>query len=658
MSSLFNNMLNPGQWLLLALIPPAIVALYFLKLKRQPIVVPSTYLWHRTIEDLHVNSLWQKMRQNLLMYLQLLLIGLLMLACLRPSWNSRQLAQDRFVFLIDVSASMSATDVSPTRLEEAKKKVDQLIQQMKPGDAAMLISFSDRAKVEQPFTTMQRKLRRRLARIEPTQRGSDITEALTAAGGRANPGRTSESGTTDVQVADAMPADVYVFSDGGFRSIPEFSWGNLRPIFVPVGRETSSNLAITTFTAGKTSNKSDRLQAIAEVTHFGEQPVTFSAELYLDDELLDAAEYSVDANGSEGIEFNLDDVREGVLRLELICEDDFEADNTAHLAMNPPDEAKVLLVTEGNYALETVLRTEEQGDRSIVQVIAPEAMNDSDYKLSATDGIYDLIIFDQCQPLELPRANTLFIDALPPGDTWTAKEAVTAPQMIDVDMVHPLTKYVDFGDVRFAEAREINGPPGQRILMEMDIGPVGVVAPREGFEDFVLGFGLLSNGEGGERLANTDWRLRLSFPVFFRNLISYMGNVDQSAAAALGARPGDTISIKTKIPQNEITITSPQGHATTVARNRDNSHKFFGTHELGVYEVDDNDPNSERRFAVNLFDTVESDIRPKDSFETAWTEVKAQQAMETKQVDFWRWLLMLALIVLVVEWYVFNKRIV
>ena len=57
------------------LVPPAIVALYFLKLQRQPLEVPSTYLWHRTIEDLHVNSLWQRLRQNLLLFLQLLLVA-------------------------------------------------------------------------------------------------------------------------------------------------------------------------------------------------------------------------------------------------------------------------------------------------------------------------------------------------------------------------------------------------------------------------------------------------------------------------------------------------------------------------------------------------------------------------------------------------------
>src|ERR687892_594832 len=97
----FLNTLVWWQWGLLALVPPAIIALYFLKLKRQPLEVPSTYLWSRAIEDLHVNSLWQRLRQSLLLFLQLLLIVLLALTLLRPGWSGTELADDRIVLLID-----------------------------------------------------------------------------------------------------------------------------------------------------------------------------------------------------------------------------------------------------------------------------------------------------------------------------------------------------------------------------------------------------------------------------------------------------------------------------------------------------------------------------------------------------------------------------
>src|SRR3989442_14007557 len=117
----FINMLNWWQWGLLGLVPPAIIALYFLKLKRLPLAVPSTYLWSRAIEDLHVNSLWQRLRQSLLLFLQLLLIAILIFTLLRPGFQSSDLVGDRFVFLVDASASMAATDVPPSRLDSAKR---------------------------------------------------------------------------------------------------------------------------------------------------------------------------------------------------------------------------------------------------------------------------------------------------------------------------------------------------------------------------------------------------------------------------------------------------------------------------------------------------------------------------------------------------------
>src|SRR5580704_10016811 len=158
----FIPMLAWWQWLVLAAIPPAIVLLYFLKLKRQPLEVPSTYLWQRSIEDLHVNSIWQRLRRNLLLLLQLLIVLLAILALLRPGWRGTKLLDTRSIFLIDNSASMNATDVSPTRLDEAKRRIGELIDQMDSGAVAMLISFSDSARVEQSFTDNRRLLRRQL----------------------------------------------------------------------------------------------------------------------------------------------------------------------------------------------------------------------------------------------------------------------------------------------------------------------------------------------------------------------------------------------------------------------------------------------------------------------------------------------------------------
>src|SRR5208282_6903475 len=171
-----------------------IVLLYFLKLKRRPLEVPSTYLWHKSVEDLHVNSIWQRLRNNLLLYLQLAVVLFIVLALLRPSWHALRLSGSRLVVLIDNSASMQATDVKPSRLEEAKRRAGELIDQMHSGDTAMLISFSDNARVEQNFTDSRQQLREALATVKPSQHSTNLSEALKLAAGLVNPGMADKSG--------------------------------------------------------------------------------------------------------------------------------------------------------------------------------------------------------------------------------------------------------------------------------------------------------------------------------------------------------------------------------------------------------------------------------------------------------------------------------
>ncbi len=316
MSGLFD-FLSPAnfsfwQWGLLLAIPPLIVLLYFLKLKRQPLEVPSTYLWHRTIEDLHVNSLWQKLRQNLLLFLQLLILLLAILSLLRPGCSTSKLTEERYIFLIDTSASMSSTDVEPTRLEAAKQKLIELVDRdLRPGSVAMVISFSDRAIIEQPFTDNRRLLRRRINAIKPTERPSQLDEALRVAAGLANPGR-SGTDATDVAAAEAMPATLMIFSDGRFRSEPSFAMGNLKPIYVPVGIKGAINAGIVAFSVAQNPEKPDRIQVFARIQNFTTEDVDVTVNLYLgENELLDAAQVEMLAEGSGGVEFTVENVEQG-----------------------------------------------------------------------------------------------------------------------------------------------------------------------------------------------------------------------------------------------------------------------------------------------------------------------------------------------------------
>lgn len=244
--------LSWGSWALLGAVPIGILLLYFLKLRREPVEVPSTYLWSRTIEDLHVNSLLQRLRRSVLLFLQLLAVALAALALLRPGVRGETSGQGRMVFLLDNSASMQATDVqgATNRFELAKRLIGERIETMTDTDTAMLITFSDRPDTVQAFTSDRRRLRDALGRVEVTNHTTDIIGALKAADGLANPRRTSEVGNmNDIQVADAMPADLIVFSDGGFDAVTDFSLGNLIPTYVAIGSDKIENVAVTAFSA-------------------------------------------------------------------------------------------------------------------------------------------------------------------------------------------------------------------------------------------------------------------------------------------------------------------------------------------------------------------------------------------------------------------------
>src|SRR3954462_3338341 len=104
--SWFSNFLSPLTGIIAAAIAvPALLVLYFLKLRRREMPVSSTLLWKKAIQDLQVNAPFQKLRRNLLLLLQMLLLLLLVLALSRPVANYSPGAGQSTVIIIDRSAS-------------------------------------------------------------------------------------------------------------------------------------------------------------------------------------------------------------------------------------------------------------------------------------------------------------------------------------------------------------------------------------------------------------------------------------------------------------------------------------------------------------------------------------------------------------------------
>lgn len=653
--STFANLL---AWATLLTIPLAIVLLYFLKLKRQPLEVPSTYLWTRTIEDLHVNTIWQRLRQSLLLFLQLLLIVLAVLACLQPGWRDSRLDGNRFIFLIDASASMSASDLKPSRLDKAKELALQHIEQMKSGDKGMVISFSDVATIEQEFTDERGRLRTGVARVKQTSRPTDLSEALRAAAGLANPGRTG-SDPGDVQVAAAKPAQLFIFSDGGFPSVKNFSTLHLNLEYVPLGDPHPENVAVTAFTTERNPDKPTEVQAFAQFQNFGQQDVQLEPELYLNGELIDAASVELPAGESNGVTFKIAGRDDGLLKVDTRLEDFLQIDNVGYTALNPARLAKVLVVTPGNDALQLALDTEQVQKLATVTFAEPAILTEPAYQEPAESGVYDLIVFDRCAPPAMPQANTLFIGRTPPGKDWSLvkPEVDRAPVIIDTDKVHPLMQLVEMGNVVVVEGSEVKGPQGSVELMSASIGALVAIAPRQGFEDTVLGFEIYSTSPSGSQVANTNWFQRSSFPVFALNAVRYLGGA-QLAHATPSHKPGAPVVVRTEGTVTDITIAAPDEVRTSVKREGQAAFVFNDTEQQGIYNVfEGRAERATQQFAVNLFDDRESNLIPAPKLEIDSTEVTGVAASSPIRRELWKLVLVAALGVLVFEWYVYNRRV-
>ena len=695
MTELFRNTLSFWQWGLLALVPPAIIALYFLKLKRQPLEVPSTYLWKRSIEDLHVNSLWQRLRQNLLMFLQLLLVGLAILALLRPGWEGSRLEGQRFIFLIDNSASMSATDTTdaPNRLDDAKQLAEGLVDQMDSGMSAMIISFADKPQVVQEFTSNRRLLRERLTSIQPTARGTDLSEALALASGLANPGKVaSESVDEEMASAEPPPATAYIFSDGRFEDVTGDPLDNLKPVYVPVGSFEAQNLAVSAVSTRRNEERPEQRQAFVQVANFTGAPQKVVVELELDGQFLDAAGIEVPAGETRGTVFPLAAGAVGGLSARLkytldgVAHDSLRQDDVGYAAINDSGTGRVLVVSPGNVPLDVALGTARAKRLAKVEVVPPATLESPEYRREVEDGAYDLIVYDQCAPQQLPRANTLFVGTLPPGSVWRrgedasgdpsgnqrpAETPVAGPQIIDWDRASPLLANVDLGDVVIADSLVVRPPAGGTVLIESTAGPIAAIAPRDSYQDVVLGFEIVGQDADGTRTANTNWPIRPSFPTFWLNVLEYLASRGEEQELAT-VRPGRPVEFHAPAGADRLTVTAPDGRETTVPRSEQDAFTFTGTEKPGVYQVRQGDSAVDlivERFAVNLFDRAESDIgvRPTQDPEShtvraadiriGQVDVAASTDRTPARQETWKVLLACALFVLVLEWYIYNRRV-
>jgi len=704
----------PIPWwgaLALLLVPLAIILLYFLKLKRKPIQVPSTFLWKKSIEDLHVNSLLQWLRENVLLLLQILTVLVLIYAIMAFRFHGNTGEGRHYIVMVDNSASMSCTDVKPTRLEWAKQEALKEIDAAGDNDVGMVIEFNASAKIWQSWTSNRDLLRRAIRNIQPTQRSArlgsqptGIEDALSLADSLANPSRSTDDAAvrpvneqadklrTYVQT-EGTPTAVHLFSDGRFPDVPEFALGNLTLNFHSVGvpgPEHQENVGLTTLSAFRDEADPTLVQIFVgaincrnipvearvqiEVKVPGdpllyEQPIRIPArEVKQEQEPGKETPVTTDTPGETRLTFelkDLDDRTDIVVHARLLgMRDNFPLDDQAWLVLGVVRKARLLIVGKGNEVLDKFFNDDLLEDIATITRLTPDDLaSDEKYLTPARNGDFDLVIFDRCGPKTddaMPRGNTFFIGHAPPG--WKmpgvegegrAVEVVKNPSVKGWMSKHGLLRYlVALHEIGIGEALKLKDlPPRTPLLIESELEtPLLLTFSRQSFTDLVMTFAVLNAKDEW----NTNWPLRPSFPLFLRNVLYLMGNVSDAAAEET-VQPGQVKTLRPDIGVSELVVRAPGDRPFTLQRGNRAEFSFGDTEEVGVYRVVYRD-KVQREFAVNLLDKNESNLEPRTTVRIGAEEIEQGQ-LRTQPRSMWKYIIVAALLLLLLEWYIYNRRV-
>lgn len=601
---------------------PALLAMYFLKRKRQLMPVSSTYLWKKALQDLEVNAPFQRIRRNLLLLLQSLILLGLLLAFARPTL--RQVAGDgqRVVIVIDHSASMNATDVRPTRLGAARDQAMQLIEDMGASEA-MLISFAHQTRVVEPFTTDRARLRDAVKAIAPTDQAGRIGPVLQL--------------IEPFALKQAQPMVVYVISDGKVQEQGEMSMRGAELRYIRVG-EGADNLGIVAFGARRDFDQPDQVKVFARLANASDADIDARLTLQVDGQVQDVRAVSVAAGESDHtVYFDLVTADTAFVQLRHDYDDALKADDRVSLTIAPPRQLRVMLISKGNRFLQRAIRS------AGVAELVVQSPDQFDAQSPQARGM-DVLVFDRAAPDQLPMIDSLYMGCAPPAEGLKLSAAKGDSSLLDWRREHSLLRYVALDDVVVNQRITMTLPDGAQTLGSAEHGPMMALLQTDGTRHVVVGFDALKS----------NWPMQVSFPVFVTNALSWLSTTGAGDAGA-SYRPGQ-VAVVDAAPDRK-TVTFKVGAREIHAKATDGRAVLPPFERVGIYFGPRTTAGSQQTLSVNLVNTRESDIPPADKLKIGSEAVGAiNSSSRVVRREIWRWFVWVALAVMLVEWVVYTRR--
>ena len=621
------SFLTPTAFVGLAIAIP-ILLLYMLRLRRQEQQVSSTFLWRQVVQDTEANTPWQRLRRNLLLFLQLLILLLMVLALVRPFITVATVSAGKIALLVDASASMTADDMEgQTRFEAALGQALHIVSNMNPQDRISLIRVGEVAEPLTSYTDDKAELRLALNSMAVSHGRADWDTALTLAAAGA---------------AGAENFSIVMISDGGIGQATRLPANIPRPIYVPVGA-SGDNVAITALATRSLAGQAPEL--FAQVTNYGDSAADISLVIRLDDVLRLSRSGTIPPRSQLPIPFD-EPITEAFetlsasLTFDNDVQDFLDLDNRAWTVQNEVNTRRVFYVSEdSNFFVEQVLRSLPG-----VQTFRGNAAN-----RQLPGEPFDLYVFNNWLPNRLPDGDMLIIN--PPSSTPLFAVGGTIEAVSDIEIVaseSSITAFVDLDEMSLLQFREVRADWAAPLIRASG-GDILLVGEANARQIAILPFDV----------RDSNLPLLIAYPVLMANLLDWFSPAD-IVSLPDGLSVGDSVVIQPPLLADGIRITSPTGEVRDLPVN-DSTLVFTDTRQLGLYRleiVQAGEVTQSQNFAVNLFATGESDIAPIAEADLALGggAVGAETDEQLGLQEFWVIMALLALLALSIEWFVYHRR--
>ena len=608
---------------LLGLLAIPIILLYMLKFQRQKVEISSILLWQMVLEDRQANRPWQKLKRNLLLIVQLIILAALVFALIQPAIPGDAISNAQVILILDATASMQASDVSPSRFESAKEELLKIINDLPNSSEFTLIQASS-----EPVVL--------LAHSQDKSEMREVVETASVGFGEANWRAVFALANASITVPDHL---VLLLSDGNFPD-EDISLYTDQFEYRLVG-SSENNIGINAFSISPAGSGSE---LFIKVRNYSDSAKSALLSIFQDEELLQANRIEIPGgeNYTEvitGLPVGIqtytaqlsNDAGDGVL-------DDYSLDDQAYIAYHPSESKRILLASKGNFFLEQFLSV--LPDSEAYKAFSGETGGDNPLP---NEG-FSIFIYDGFFPERLPNGNILLINP-PENPIFDVSLATREYGQVDVAS-HPLTQYVDWEQVQILQTKVIALPDWGEPLVTSEVGPLVFVGEFQSHRFAVVSFDIL----------DSDLPLHVTFPILFNQLLNYL-NPPVMYDVPEGYQVEEAVQLKPGASVEALRILLPNGNEEEVSLN-ENGATFLDMQQTGIYTIIALPGEYTEQFAVNSFSNIEAEIAPRQEVSVARQDDtdSGKNLQQMGLINLWQFPVFLALAILLVEWWLYFRR--